>query len=159
MDLATITATFPQWFQPILQTAWCLAALALPVGLIAQCLRKPEVKALFASMAAAVRGLGKYLRKQTDDPIKFPRVAKAMRYVGMIHSYVMAAHLFALFLLILVLWQFASKPLTLLDDAQVVAFMAACVYMSAVLKAEGGRELMALRSGGVLRKVTRQRKS
>ena len=154
MDLATITATFPQWFQPILQTVCCLAALALPVGVIARCLRKPEVKALFASMAAAVRGLGKYLQKQTDDPIKFPRVAKAMRYIGMIHSYILAAYLFVLFLVILVLWQLATRPLTLADDALVVGYLAACVYMSAVLKAEGGRELTELRS-----KATRQQKS
>jgi hypothetical protein len=159
MDLATITATFPQWFQPILQAAWCLAALALPAGIIARTFRKPEVKALFASLAAAVQGLGKYLQKQTDDPIKFPRVAKAMRYIGMIHSYILAAYLFVLFLVILVLWQLATRPLTLADDALMVGYLASCVYMSAVLKAEGGRELVALRRNAAGNTAARQQKS
>ena len=96
-------------------------------------------------MAIVASRLGRFLEKQTNDPIKFPRIAKATRYVGMIHSYFLAAYLFVLFLLVLTLWQLSTKPLTLFDHVIVVAYLFACVYMSAVLKAEAGRELVALR--------------
>lgn len=137
---------FPAWLRAAVVVAWGLTMVVAPIYAIVKMLQAACMKAFFRAVLRACKGVGDFLQQQVEDPYKYPRIERILRYVAIVNSYIMAVILFLYFALVVTLWVFTAKHLTALDHIYALAFSLACAYMAAVLKAQAGTELFKLRS-------------
>lgn len=99
---------------------------------------------LFRATPNSLKRIGAFLQYQIDDPIKFPKIQRALGYVMVVQSYLMSGLLFVCFLVLVLAWGMAAEKLSVLEHAGVIGFSLSCAYCAAVLKTQGSRELLKL---------------
>lgn len=137
---------FPQWFQAALLIVWGALLILLPVHAIVKIFRSDSMLSFFRSIPGLADRCGKFLQYQIDDPKKYPRIERPLRYGLIVLSYLLSFALFLYFTVILLLWAFAEKHLSLFQHVGILSFCLLCAYMAAVLKTHGSRELLKLRA-------------
>ena len=137
---------FPEWAQDSILTSWGLFLLIVPIIGTAKILRSNTAKTVYLFIPYAYKKICNFLQHQIDDPIKYPKVEKALQYAMMIQSYILSLWLFLYFILLTLLWGLTDKELTVTQHIGVLLFCLVCAYMSAVLKTQGNRELVKIRA-------------
>lgn len=133
-------------FESIHTTAWAILLILTPIAGTATILSRPVMKNLIKRLPGLVRSLGVFLQEQIDDPIlKFPKLLRVTQYVMVGVQWTMAAQLFLIFSLLIVIWTQAAFKMTLLQNFGVLTYAMFTAYMSAVIKAQGSRDLKKLR--------------
>lgn len=136
---------FPEWYQSLLLSAWGGLLLIVPLFTIIKILQSPAMLSFFRATPKAAKQVGAFLQHQIDDPIKFPKVLRVLEYVMVVLSYLLAVWLFLLFLVLVIGWASATKPLSVFEHAGILGFSLFCSYWAAVLKTQGSRGLLKLR--------------
>lgn len=135
---------FPEWYQNLLLGAWGGVLLIVPLFTIIRLLQSPTMQSFFRATSIAAKQFSAYLQHQIDDPIKFPKVARALDYMMVVLSYLLAGWLFLLFLVMVIGWASATKPLSVFEHMGILGFSLFCSYWAAVLKTQGSRGLLKL---------------
>lgn len=89
--------------------------------------------------------MGSFLQHQVDDPIKFPKIQRALEYGSVVISYLMSGLLFLNFIVLVLLWATAVERLSVFQQAGVIGYGLLCAYWAAVMKTQGSRTLVRLR--------------
>jgi len=100
---------------------------------------------LFRAIPNSLKRIGAFLQYQIDDPIKFPKIERALKYVMVVQSYLMSGLLFVCFLVLVLAWGMAAEKFSLLEHVGIIGFSFICAYGAAALKTQGSRELLKLR--------------
>ncbi len=137
---------FPDWIQSVLLVSWGIFLLLIPIFGIVKILQSKSLKTIYRSTPEALKKLGGFLQHQIDDPIKFPKIEKVSQYIIIFQSYFLAFWFFLYFVLLVLLWGLTDKNLTVFQNIGVLLFGMVCVYMSAVFKTQGSRELLKVRA-------------
>ncbi|BBI99407.1 hypothetical protein FGKAn22_11000 [Ferrigenium kumadai] len=136
---------FPEWYRVLLLSAWGSLLILVPIYSIVKILQSPPMLSLFRATPDALKRVGAFLQYQIDDPIKFPKIQRAVEYVMVVQSYLMSGLLFVCFLVIVIGWGMAAEKLSLLEHIGIIGFSFICAYWAAVLKTQGSRELLKIR--------------
>jgi len=140
---------FPEWFQNLLLIAWGGLLLIVPLFTVIKILQSPAMLSFFRATPGAAKQVGSFLQYQIDDPIKFQKVLRALEYVTVISSYILAAWAFLWFLFLVFAWAWVctttTKPISLFAHAGILGFSFLTAYFAAVLKTQGSRGLLKLR--------------
>ncbi len=140
---------FPEWFQNLLLIAWGSLLLIVPLFTVFKIFQRPAMLSLFRATPGAVKQVGSFLQYQIDDPIKFPKVLRALEYAMVILSYILAGWTFLWFIFLIIAWAWvcttATKPISLFAHAGILGFSFLTAYFAAVLKTQGSRGLLKLR--------------
>jgi Ca2+/Na+ antiporter len=137
---------FPEWAQHAILTSWGIFLFIVPIVGIVKILQSNSSKTIYRYIPRAFKNIGNFLQHQIDDPIKYPKVEKVLQYVMVVQSYILSLWLFLYFILLTLLWGLTDKELTIAQHVGVIFFCLICVYMSAVLKTQGNRELLKIRA-------------
>jgi len=136
---------FPEWYQNLLLGVWAGLLLIVPLFTIIRILQSPTMLSFFRATPRAAKQVGAFLQHQIDDPIKFPKVQRVLEFAMVGLSYLLAGWLFLLFLVLVIAWASATKPLSVFEHAGILGFSLLCSYWAAVLKTQGSRGLLKLR--------------
>ncbi len=139
-------SVFPEWIRYAILTSWGIFLCLIPVAGIIKILQANSFKNAYHFLSYTCRNTGDFLKHQIDDPIKFPRIEKAFQYVVMIESYILSLWLFVYFIFLTALWALTDKALSIAQHVGILSFCLLCAYMSAVLKTQGNKELIRIRT-------------
>ena len=137
---------FPEWYRVLLLGVWGGLLLLVPLYSMIKILQSPPMRSFFRAAPEALKRIGAFLQYQIDDPIKFPKIQRALEYVLVVQSYLLAGTLFLCFLLLVLAWAAAATKFSVLEHIGVIGFSLICAYWAAVLKTQGSRELLKLRA-------------
>lgn len=138
-------SVFPEWYRMLLLGIWGGLLLLIPLYSIIKIIQSPPMIFFFRAAPEALRRIGAFLQYQIDDPIKFPKIQRALEYVMVVLSYLVSGMLFLCFLVLVLAWAAATKKFSVLEHVGVIGFSLVCAYWAAVLKTQGSRELLKLR--------------
>ncbi len=137
---------FPDSVQTIMLISWGMLVFITPIFLTLKILQSQTFKAVYKEIIPFFDKLSKLVKHSTNDPLlKFPRALKALGYINVFNSYVIALILFVLFLAFIMMLGFSRENLTFAQFMGVLGISAVCVYASAVIKTQASRELLKLR--------------
>ena len=138
-------AIFPQWIQVLLVYALAIFLLTLLLYSTIKLIQTSVMSSFFSSIPPLLNKLGKFLHYQIDDPIKYPRILRVIGYVNIGFSYLLCVMLIMFFIMLMLLWTIAGKDLSLTQHVIVLVSSLFCMYMAAVLKTQGNRDILKLR--------------
>jgi hypothetical protein len=137
---------YPDWAQHAILSSWGLLLFVVPIISVAKALQSRTAKTVYRYIPHVYRNISNFLQHQIDDPIKYPKIEKALQYAMIAQSYILSLWLFLYFMLLILLWGLTDKDLTVSQHIGVLLFCMLCVYMSAALKTQGNRELLKIRA-------------
>lgn len=137
----------PQWHTDLLAMLWGAVALVLPGALVIRLLSTPSMKGVLHRLPSVMRRVADYVDRQGYDPTQrsVPRVERACRYIQAGVWYSLSFLLFVSFLTLILFWATTERSLSVLQTAGVLSYAFLLPSMAKILKAEGGRELLAIR--------------
>ncbi|MEW8439889.1 MAG: hypothetical protein AB2689_17225, partial [Candidatus Thiodiazotropha taylori] len=91
---------FPEWVQYAILTSWGILLFIIPIIGIARALQSHTAKTIYMYIPKTYSVIGKFLQHQIDDPIKYPKIEKALQYTVIVQSYVLSLLLFLYFILL-----------------------------------------------------------
>jgi len=137
---------FPESVQSLLLFSWGVLVFIAPIYATLKILQSRTFKSVYKEIIPFFDKLSKLVKHSINDPLlKFPRTLKALGYINVFNSYVMALILFVLFLAFIMMLGFGRENLTFAQFMGTLGFSAVCVYASAVIKTQASRELLKLR--------------
>ncbi len=139
-------SVFPELTQQAILTTWGLLLFIVPIAGIVKILQSRCAKTAYHDIPLACKKIGDFLQRQIDDPIKYPKIEKALQYAMIAQSYALSFLLFVSFILLTLSWSITERELTVAQHIGVIFYCLACAYMSAALKTQGNRELLKLRA-------------
>lgn len=145
-DLLDNISIFPTWLQELFLISLSLLMILKIFINIGLTLKSQKMKDACDGWVKTFTLVGAFLRHQIDDPIKYPRAEKFLKYTLIFICYVVAVIVFLEFLIFALLWASNSQSLTIFQQVGVISFCVLCAYIAAALKTQGNRELIKVRA-------------
>jgi hypothetical protein len=137
---------FPTWLQNAILVLLGLVVIAVLTGSLIKALQTPPMQTLFRGLRSSCLWFAHYLAEQMKDPIEYPRVARMFQYFDIAFTYVMSGLLAVIAVSFAIFAALAYTRLSLESGAALYSYILLCLCVAAVLKAQGGRARIKLRT-------------
>ena len=143
--LLTLSGVLSNLTQTLIAAAMALTLAIWLIQMVVRFVASPEAETLCRWSKLALTRITRYLRRQTADPIRHPRLERVADRASVVAAYALSVWTFLCSMLVFTLWQFATKSLSYSEHLLVGFYCVAALYAAKALKAQGGRELVRLR--------------